>query len=153
MREVRVVLVDIECDQIPDGCNGVERVQVQPRVLKHSPPGLDQGVRECDFRLCKNALQQSGLDDLVDRRVKVLDTTVDQGETVTFDGWNSADNVGIGSYTWTFEDGGELVTLEGANPSYTFLEVGEYTITVRTAEYVAMVTKPRFGLCAAKTVS
>jgi hypothetical protein len=31
-----------------------------------------------DFRLCKNPFQQSGLDDLVDRRVKVLDTTVDQ---------------------------------------------------------------------------
>ncbi len=72
------MLVDRECDQVPDGCNRVERVQVQPLVLEHSPPGLDQGVRECDFRLCKNALQHSGLDELVDRQVKVLDTPVNQ---------------------------------------------------------------------------
>jgi len=78
MREVPVVLVDIECNQVPHGGGRVERVQVQPLVLDHSPPGLDQRVRESDFHLCKNAFQQPGLGELVDRRVKVLDTTVDQ---------------------------------------------------------------------------
>ena len=72
------MLVDIEGNQVPHGGGRVERVQVQPLVLDHSPPGLDQRVRESDFRLCKNAFQQPGLDELVDRRVKVLDTTVDR---------------------------------------------------------------------------
>ena len=67
MWEVGVVLVDIERHQLPDCGNRVEGVQIQPLVLEHSPPGLDQRVGECDFRLCKNAFQQSGLDDLVDR--------------------------------------------------------------------------------------
>ena len=58
MREVPIVLVDIEGDQVPHGGDRIERVQVQPLVLDHSPPGLDQRVRESDFRLCKNAFQQ-----------------------------------------------------------------------------------------------
>ncbi len=78
MREVPVVLVDIEGDQVPHGGDRVQRVQVQPLVLDHSPSGLDQRVREGDFRLYKDAFQQPRLDELVDRRVEVLDTTVNQ---------------------------------------------------------------------------
>ena len=78
MREVSVVLVDIEADQLPNRGSRVERIQRQPLVLKHPPPGLDQRVRERDSRLGTNAVQQPGLDELVDCRVEVLDTTVDQ---------------------------------------------------------------------------
>jgi len=78
MRKVLVVLVDIEGHQLANRGNRIERVQIQPLVLEHPPPGLDGRVRECDFRLCKNAFQQPGLDDLVDRRIEVLDTTVNQ---------------------------------------------------------------------------
>ena len=45
MRQVGVVLVDIEDHQLPNRGNRVERVQIQPLVLEHSPPGLDQRVR------------------------------------------------------------------------------------------------------------
>ena len=60
-----VVLLNIECDQLPDGCHGVERVQVQPLVFQYAPPGLDQRVREADLRLRENAFEQSSLDELI----------------------------------------------------------------------------------------
>jgi len=57
------------------------------------------------------------------------------GETVTFDGSGSTDNVGIVNYTWTLEVDGDTETLYGLSPSYEFEEAGTYvvTLTVRDA--------------------
>ena len=61
------------------------------------------------------------------------DVTVTAGATVTFDGSGSADNVGIDSYTWTFDDGGAQ-TLSGVGPTYTFDNEGDFTITLTAVD-------------------
>ena len=64
------------------------------------------------------------------------DLNVDQHETVEFDGRGSHDNVGVMEWTWTFNDGGKNVTLNGSIPTYVFDVPGVYTVllTVRDAE-------------------
>jgi len=64
------------------------------------------------------------------------DQTVDEGDTVTFDGSGSSDDVGVVNYTWTFTSGGSTVTLYGESPEHTFATAGSYnvTLTVKDAE-------------------
>ena len=52
------------------------------------------------------------------------------GELVRFDGGTSTDNVGIVNYTWTFEYGGQLITLNGEGPSFVFNRSGRYLVTL-----------------------
>jgi len=52
------------------------------------------------------------------------DKTIDQGETITFDGSGSTDNVEIVQYTWTIL-GSEY---HGETVDYTFNQAGKYTI-------------------------
>ena len=61
------------------------------------------------------------------------DKSTDQGETVTFDGRGSRDNVGILSYVWTLEDHG-LKTLHGVSPTYLFSNVGNFTVTLNVTD-------------------
>jgi parallel beta-helix repeat protein len=62
------------------------------------------------------------------------DAVVDQHGTVTFDGTGSSDNVRIVTWTWTFEHGGEEVTLEGETPTHTFDDPGEYIVTLEVTD-------------------
>jgi PKD repeat protein len=62
------------------------------------------------------------------------DLEVDQDTPMTFDGTASSDNVGIISYTWTFEEHGSTVTLTGPEPSYTFESFGTYTVTLTVVD-------------------
>ncbi len=55
------------------------------------------------------------------------DQTVAFGDTVTFDGTLSSDNVGIVNYTWVLNDGG-VVQLYGVSPTYVFSEPGVFTV-------------------------
>jgi PKD repeat protein len=66
------------------------------------------------------------------------DQTVSMGTLVDFDGSGSSDNVGVVSYTWTFNDGG-AVTRTGVSPSYTFDNVGVFVVTL-TVEDAAGLT-------------
>ncbi|UCC92979.1 MAG: PKD domain-containing protein [Thermoplasmata archaeon] len=65
----------------------------------------------------------------------VLDQVV-QGSTVTLDGSQSHDDMGIVSYVWTFEENGAKVTQEGVSVDYPFNLVGTFAIalTVTDAE-------------------
>jgi len=59
------------------------------------------------------------------------------GETVTFDGTGSSDDVGIVNWTWTFTDGGNSVALWGEIATYGFLNVlqtVDVTLTVRDGD-------------------
>ncbi len=62
------------------------------------------------------------------------DVVIEQGATVTFDGTNSTDNLGIVSYMWTFESAGESHTLDGPKLGHTFEVAGEYVVTLRIAD-------------------
>lgn len=57
------------------------------------------------------------------------DRSVDEDVPTTLDGTGSTDNVGIASYTWTFNDGGPHV-LNGATATYTFTTPGTFVITL-----------------------
>lgn len=57
------------------------------------------------------------------------DVRIEATNTVTFDGSNSTDNVGIVLYTWTFDDGGPY-TLYGVTAQHTFSRVGDYVVTL-----------------------
>ncbi len=60
------------------------------------------------------------------------DRTVNEDTQVTFNG-TGTDNVGIDSWTWTFNDGADR-TLYGAQPLHTFAQPGVYTITLTVAD-------------------
>lgn len=55
------------------------------------------------------------------------DQTVDAGETVTFDGSGSSDDVAIESYEWDVDEDGEY-ELEGESPTHDFDEPGSYEV-------------------------
>jgi len=57
------------------------------------------------------------------------DRVVYRGALVTFDGSRSHDNLEIASYTWTFTDGASQ-TLRGAQPSYRFVNLGTFVVTL-----------------------
>ena len=75
-----IVLVHIESDQLADAGHGVERVQIQPLVFQHAPPGFDQRIREADLRLRENTPEQSRVYKPIDGGVIVLDTPIDQNQ-------------------------------------------------------------------------
>jgi len=56
-----------------------------------------------------------------------------KGGLVTFDGSQSSDNLGIASLNWTFFDGSTQV-LYGTRPSYRFMNVGTYVITLTATD-------------------
>jgi len=62
------------------------------------------------------------------------DQEVDQGTEVTLDGSGSSDNVGITDWTWTFEEDGGTVTLEGETVTHTFAIAGVYPVTLLVAD-------------------
>jgi len=61
------------------------------------------------------------------------DQTVDQGDTVFFDGNGSTDNIGIVNFTWTFNDSG-AVTLHGARPTHRFNNAGRYNVSLNVSD-------------------
>jgi len=62
-----------------------------------------------------------------------IDQTVPEGKTVRFDGSRSRSTATIANYTWTFEDNGTH-TLWGVRPSYTFLLIGNYSVTLNVTD-------------------
>jgi len=61
------------------------------------------------------------------------DQLVNAGEAVIFDGSNSSDNVGITTYTWTFNDESGH-TLTGVQATYIFHNPGEYHVTLNITD-------------------
>jgi PKD repeat protein len=63
---------------------------------------------------------------------------INQTESVTFDGsrsWSNHPNfTQEGTYTWTFMYNGELQTLNGKSPSFTFDLPGEYVVTLNVSD-------------------
>ncbi len=63
------------------------------------------------------------------------DQTVDEGDTVTFDGSGSTDSDGtIESYWWVFTYDGETQNLSGAAPTFEFEIPGTYTVTLTVTD-------------------
>ena len=64
------------------------------------------------------------------------DITIVVGESATFDGTGSDDDVGIVNYTWSFTYDDEEQLLYGQSPEFEFWTVGSYsvTLTVRDAD-------------------
>lgn len=56
------------------------------------------------------------------------DRSVDQGVQLEFDGTSSTDNVGITTFEWSFEYGGEVHILNGATPAFTFHDAVVMTV-------------------------
>ena len=83
MRKTRIVLLHIERDQFLNGPDVVQRVQVQPLVFQHAPPGFDQRIGEADLSLRQNAFEKSRFDQLIDGPVVILNTAVGQQQGLT----------------------------------------------------------------------
>jgi len=64
--------------------------------------------------------------------------TVEQYDTLTFDGTKSSDNVGITNYTWTFNYNDSDIILYGPHPPFFFDTPGNYTITLRVRDAAAL---------------
>ena len=78
MREVGIVLLNVERDEFLECRYGVELVQVEPLVLERSPPGLDHGIRERDFGLCQHAAKEARVDEVIELGVDVLDSGIER---------------------------------------------------------------------------
>jgi PKD repeat protein len=64
------------------------------------------------------------------------DASIDEGETVEFDGSGSTDDapVDLLTYVWTFEYDDEVVTLTGAQAEFTFDIAGIYDVTLNVTD-------------------
>jgi parallel beta-helix repeat protein len=60
--------------------------------------------------------------------------TVGQGSTITLWAGSSTDNVGIVNYTWTFNYGGNAVTLYGSSANHQFDIAGVYVVTLKVTD-------------------
>jgi hypothetical protein len=63
------------------------------------------------------------------------DQTVFVGDLVSFDGSASTDAHGIANFNWTFTENSTLRTLHGPRPSYTFMRVSTYSVTLTVTDY------------------
>jgi len=61
------------------------------------------------------------------------DIEVTLGEEALLEG-SATDNVGIVSYVWTFDDGGEEVTLEGDSAKHLFVDPGDHLVTLAVTD-------------------
>ncbi len=62
------------------------------------------------------------------------DRTIDQHQTVTFDGRGSHDNIGVVNWSWSFDHGGEPLVLFGERPSFTFDHAGSYDVELKVSD-------------------
>jgi hypothetical protein len=62
------------------------------------------------------------------------DRIVDQGESVTFNGDKSSDNMGIINYTWLFEYETVEIVLYGISPSFIFEIPGMYSVRLKVTD-------------------
>ncbi|MCK4757268.1 MAG: Ig-like domain-containing protein, partial [Thermoplasmata archaeon] len=62
------------------------------------------------------------------------DQEVTEGSILFFDGSDSSDNIGILSYSWTFNDGVQNIIIYGINRSHSFSIAGNYTITLTVTD-------------------
>ncbi len=62
------------------------------------------------------------------------DMTAAEGDTVEFDGSGSSDDVGIATYTWTFEYDDEVETLTGELAEFAFEIPGTYIVTLNVTD-------------------
>jgi PKD repeat protein len=69
------------------------------------------------------------------------DVTVDQHETVRFNGSASKDDWGIANWTWAFEYNGSHTELYGPTPSFTFHEAGVYAVELTILDTLDLVGK------------
>ncbi len=61
---------------------------------------------------------------------KMKDIEAGPGEAVTMDASEATDNVGVVDWSWTIEEEGRTVVLEGPSVEHTFEETGEYKVTL-----------------------
>ena len=61
-----------------------------------------------------------------------------EGDLAVLDGSGSTDNVGITSWTWTFEYGGTVRTLGGETVTFDFEEVGNYRVTLTVTDAMGL---------------
>ena len=61
------MLVDVKVDQLFQRADRVQAVEVQPLMLERPPPRLNKRIGKSDLRLSKQTLQQSRLDQPVNR--------------------------------------------------------------------------------------
>jgi len=62
------------------------------------------------------------------------DQTVDQGDTVSFDGSGSSDDVAVDNYTWNFSYDAQNRTLYNVSPNFTFVIAGSYVVTLNVTD-------------------
>lgn len=60
--------------------------------------------------------------------------TIDQGDTIIFDGSDSTDNGEIISWNWSFFYDGAPVLMEGMDFSFTFHDAGNYHVVLRVTD-------------------
>ncbi len=98
-----------------------------------------------DYLVVLNVTDEAGLWAIDDLTLHVLDTEppaadagedleVDQGDLTTLDGSASTDNVGIVGWDWSFEHGGETVTLEGGAVDFVFTLAGTFVVTLNVSD-------------------
>jgi len=62
------------------------------------------------------------------------DLTVETGTTVTFDGRNSTDNVGVVSWDWWFEYDGEIPAFRGPVAEFAFIKLGTFEVILNVTD-------------------
>ncbi|MDH5376606.1 MAG: PKD domain-containing protein, partial [Candidatus Bathyarchaeota archaeon] len=96
------------------------------------------GIGDTPYKIDATNKDNHPLMNPYDKTKPVADAGPDQlvlnGTTVTFDGSESTDNLGITNYTWAFTDNTTKV-LTDVKANYTFDNIGNFSVTLNVSDY------------------
>ena len=91
-------------------------------------------VVDASGNIGKDMLNVTVLDITPPRADAGQDRVVELGQTVTFEGRGSDDDVGIVGWSWSFKDGTETIRLEGPIQSHIFRAIGEHVVVLNVTD-------------------
>ncbi len=114
--------------------------QVAPRGRERAVIRLRTGLHHTTFTLTVLDIESPIA------AIEVGNTVIVKGETAGWKATGSVDNVGIVKYTWTYEEDGRTVTLEGFSVGPRFEEPGVYEVTLSVEDAAGNTGRETFTI-------
>jgi hypothetical protein len=142
LTDVRIDYVDVNLNPFNVSMNWIAGDSYSYQIVAQTTPGVVTyfiWAVDSSGNAAMTAQYDIAISQPPDNEPPVADAGPDQlnnseGSAIQFNGTGSTDNVGIVSYRWSFAYGSNIITLEGATPTFTITDVGDYTVTLNVTD-------------------